>query len=66
MDAEEGGRRVKEIPRIGNWTAEDQIKIEQARVSRRIGIGVLIFFGAVVAAFVTPLIVFLTRIAAGG
>lgn len=47
-------------------SVEDQIKLEQARSARKIGIGVLVFLGIVALAVIIPLSVFLTRIASGG
>lgn len=53
-------------PDMTNWTAAEVQEYEKARTGRLVGVGVLVFFGAIVAGFVTPLILFLARIATGG
>lgn len=49
-----------------SMSAEDQIKIDQAKFARKVGAGVLVFIGILVLCAVVPLSVFLTRIASGG
>jgi hypothetical protein len=49
-----------------SMSAEDQIKIDQAKFARKVGAGVLVFLGSVTLLFLVPLSVFLTRIASGG
>lgn len=72
MGNEEDGVGVNKPVRIHehleppSMTADEMIKYQTARHQRRIQTGFLLFLGVVALGFLTPLIVFLTRIAAGG
>lgn len=50
---------------IDRWSADEQIKYEDARAKRRQQTGFLVVLGIVVLCFFVPLGVFLTRLAMG-